>query len=176
MDMKKKVIIFWVIFVVCVIATVALWFAMNNSNPEFEEVTVTVESSKTEQIVNRKTGSRTNIYKVKVRYNGETHDLHNPHNSYQYPEGKSVKAYLSNGKLYANEEGVKTSTPIATIYFVFLFGSFGMLFVALTYTGKLRSRKEKQSRTIRKSHISFYVINVFIYIDFFFSIDKTIAI
>ena len=144
--MKKKVLIFWAIFVACLVITVVLWFAMNRSNPEFEEVKVTVVSSETEQIVNRKTGSRTNIYKVKVRYDGETHDLHNPHNTYMYPEGKSVTAYLANGKLYANEEGVKSSTPVATVYFIFLFGTFGMLFVALTYTGKLRSNEEQWRR------------------------------
>ena len=118
---------------------------MNNSNPEFEEVTVMVTSSRTEQIVNRKTGSRTNIYKVNVRYQGKEYELKNPHNTYMYPEGKEVKAYLANGKLYANEEGVKTSTPVAIVYYIFLFGSLGMLFVAPTYTSKYVKDKKEQT-------------------------------
>ena len=63
--MKKLVIILWIAFVVCVIATVGLWFAMNNSNPEFEEVKAIVTSSETKQVVNKKTGSRTNFYEEK---------------------------------------------------------------------------------------------------------------
>lgn len=146
--MKKQIIILWVVFVICLVTTVGLWFAMNNVNPEFEEVNVTVVSSETKQVVNRKTGSRTNFYEVKVRYEGEVYDLGNPHSAYEYPEGKMVKAYLSNGKLYANEEGVKTSTPIATVYFVFLFGTFGMLMFASIQTSKL-SQKNKEEKEVK---------------------------
>lgn len=144
--MKKKMIILWIIFVVCLITTICLWFAMNNAEPEFEEVTVTVLSSKTERVVNRKTGSSTNFYKIEVRYQGKTYDLENAHNTYMYPEGKEVKAYLSNNRLFANEEGVQTSTPVATVYFVFLFASFAMLFVAPTYTSKyIQSKKTEET-------------------------------
>lgn len=143
MNMKKKALILWGVFVLCLVATIALWFAMNNSELEFEEVKVIVESAKTEQIRNRKTGSTTTFYKIKVRYNGESYDLENAHNTYMYPEGKEVKAYLANNRLFANEEGVKTSTPIAIVYFVFLFGTFGMLIVASMYTSKLSSSKKE---------------------------------
>lgn len=144
MDIKKRVIILWVAFVVCVIATVTLWFAMNNVKSEYEEVKATVLSSEVEQVVNKKTGSRTNFYKVKVEYNGEKYDLDNVHSAYEYPEGKVVKAYLSNGKLYANVEGVQTDTPIAKVYFVFLFGSFIMLFVAAWQMSKLHQNKKEE--------------------------------
>ena len=146
--MKKQIIILWVVFVVCLVTTVGLWFAMNNVNPEFEEVKVTVVSSETKQVVNRKTGSRTNFYEVKVRYEGEVYDLGNPHSAYEYPEGKTVKAYLSNGKLYANEEGVKTATPVAKIYFGFLFATFGMLMFASMQTSKLsqKNKEEKEAK------------------------------
>lgn len=147
MNTKKKIILVWVALVACIVATVVLWFAMNGSDPEFEEVKATVISSETEQIVNRKTGSRTTIYKVKVRYEGEEYDLKNAHGTSMYPEGKVVTAYLANGKLYANEEGVKTSTPLATVYFIFLFGSFAMLFVAPTYTAKWRKQEKEEIST-----------------------------
>lgn len=143
--MKKKVIILWVVFAVCLIATVCLWFAMNNQNVEFEEVNVTVLSATTERVVNRKTGSSTNFYKVKVRYQGKEYDLENAHNTYMYQEGKEVKAYLSNNRLFANEEGVETSTPVATVYFIFLFASFAMLFVAPTYTAKYVQSKKTEA-------------------------------
>lgn len=139
--MKKRIIILWIVFAVCLVTTVVLWFAMNNSNPEYEEVKATVLSSKTEEVVNKKTGSRTTFYKVKVKYEGKEYDLENPHNVYMYPQGKSVTAYLSNDRLFANVEGVKTSTPVATVYFIFLFGSFAMLFVASIYTSKLNKKE-----------------------------------
>lgn len=140
--MKKLGIILWIAFVVCVIATVGLWFAVNNSNPEFEEVKAIVTSSETKQVVNKKTGSRTNFYEVKVRYDGKEYDLKNPHNTYMYPEGKTVTAYLANGNLYANEEGVKTSTPVAIVYYVCLFGSFGLLMAAAMVSSKNAQNKK----------------------------------
>ena len=142
---KTLVILSWCALVLCIVLAIIFWNLMNNSNPEFEEVTVMVTESKTEQIVNRKTGSRTTIYKVKVRFEGKEQELRNPHNTYMYPEGKEVTAYLANGKLYANKEGVKTSTPVATIYYVFLFASFGMLFVAPMCTSKYAREKKEQT-------------------------------
>ena len=58
-----------------------------------------------------------------------------------YPEGKTVTAYLANDKLYANEEGVKTATPVAIVYFVCLFGSFGLLMAAAMVTSKNAQNK-----------------------------------
>ncbi len=151
--MKKQIIILWGVFIACLVATVGLWFAMNNSNPEFEEVKATVVSAETTKVVNKKTGSTTNFYDIKVEYEGKTYDLGNAHSVYEYPKGKVVKAYLSNGKLYANEEGVKTSTPIATIYFVFLFGTFGMLIFASMQTSKIcqKNKEAKQEAKVVES-------------------------
>lgn len=142
--MKKKVMILWIVFAVCLALTVVLWFLMNGAEPEYEEVKVVVTSAKTEEIVNKKTGSRTKFYKIEVKYDGKTYDLENAHDTYTYPEGKTVTAYKSNDRLFANIEGVQTSTPIATVYFIFLFGSFIMLFVAATYTSKVSQDKKKK--------------------------------
>ena len=149
MSMKKKVLILWIIFVVCLISTIGLWFAMNNQNLEYEEVQVTVVSAKTERVKNKKTGSSTDFYKVEVRYNGKTYDLENAHNTYMYPEGKTVKSYLANDRLFADTDGVKTSTPVSTVYFIFLFGSFIMLFVAATYSGKLVDAKKASKEEVK---------------------------
>lgn len=146
--MKNKVMILWIVFAVCLVLTVVLWFLMNGAKPEYEEVKVIVTSAKTEEIVNKKNGSRRTFYKVEVRYDGKTYDLENAHNIYTYPEGKTVTAYKYNDRLFANTEGVQTSTPVATIYFVFLFGSFIMLMVAATYTSKVSQDKKKASNEI----------------------------
>lgn len=141
--LKRNSKLLWLAFFVCLITTILLWFCMNNSNPEYEEVTAVVLSSEKVEYVNRKTNTRTYKYEVKVRYDGKEYDLHNAHNAYSYVEGRSVKAYKANNKLYANIEGVKTSTPIATTYYVFLFGSFGLLILAPSYGAKVRQEKKK---------------------------------
>lgn len=139
--MKKKILAVWGIFVLCVAITVGLWFAMNKQEVSYQEVEVKVISSETKRVKNKKNGNTYDFYEVKVEYEGKEYELGNVHSAASYYKGKKVKAYLSNEKLYANIEGVKTSTPIATIYFIFLFGSFGMLFLAAMYTGKLSQKK-----------------------------------
>ena len=139
--MKKKVIVLWSIFVICVVGAVTFRFLLNQSEPEYKEVQVKVISATTKQVKNRKNGSTYNFYDVKVEYEGKTYDLKNAHSTSQYTRGRQVKAYLAGGKIFADIDGVKTSTPVGKIYFVFLFGSIIMLFVASVYTSKL-SKKE----------------------------------
>lgn len=140
MNIKKRVIILWILFVGCVIATVALWFAMNDAKPQYEEVEATVLNAKVEQVVNKKTRAKTNFYKVEVEYNGQNYELGNAHSTSAYPKGKKIKAYLFQEKLYANVEGVQTATLVAKVYFVFLFGSFILLYITTVQTSKLRKK------------------------------------
>lgn len=139
--MKTKAVVLWALFVVCAIAAVVLNRSMMNSEVEYEEVQVTVLSAESVEHVNRKTGSRTTTYEIKVRYDDKIYDLENAHNTYMYRSGSAVTAYLANGHLYANVEGVRTSTPLAKVYFGCLFGSVALLCGALTYTGKARKAK-----------------------------------
>lgn len=133
--LKRKMGLGWLIFVIALVATVFLWFQMNNAEFSYEEVNVKVLSARTKEVINKKTGSRTNFYDVKVEYKGKEYSLENAHNTYSYPQGKTVKAYLANNRLFADTDGVKTSTPIATLYFIFLFGTFGLLFLAGKFMG-----------------------------------------
>lgn len=142
--MKRIRLLLWAAFLICLVTTVVLWFLVNKSNPEYEEVEAIVSSSETTEIVNRKNGTRTYKYEVKVRYDGHIYDLGNVHNSYSYLEGKTITAYLANGKLYANKEGVKTSTPLANAYFVFLIGSIGLLIIAPSYSAKIKQYKNEK--------------------------------
>ena len=68
--MKKQIFILWGTFLICFITTVTLWFAVNKSNPKYEEVQVKVLSSETKQVINRSTGTRYTTYNVTVDYNG----------------------------------------------------------------------------------------------------------
>ena len=142
--MNKKIAMMWIITVVCLILTVVLWFLVNKAEVSYEEVTAIVTSTSTKQVVNKKTGSRINFYEVKVMYAGKEYDLENVHGLAGYYEGKSVKALLSNNKLYANVEGIKSTSPVAIVYFVFLFGTFGMLILSATYTSKMKAKKKEE--------------------------------
>ena len=138
--MKNKVAIMWIITVVCLILTIVFWFLMNKVEVHYEEVTAIVTDTYSKAIVNKNTGSRTTFYEVKVKYEGKEYELQNVHGLSGYSKGKSVKALLSNEKLYANVEGIKSTSPVAIVYFIFLFGTFGMLILSSTYMSKLKNR------------------------------------
>ena len=127
---KSKVILMGVGFFVCLVLTFVFRYLMDHQNLEFEEVQVRVVSADSERVKVKTRYSSSNItnYIVKVRYEGETYELENVHGLSGYREGATVKAYLANGKLYANVEGVNTSTPVAYGYFGFLIASFILFF------------------------------------------------
>lgn len=147
--MKRKITCMWLLTALCLVITVILWFAMDRSNPEYEEVKARVVSTGSRSLVNKKTGSRTTLYVVTVEYEGKEQELGNVHGLAGYMEGATVTAYLSEGKLYANPEGVKTSTPLSKVYFAFLFGTFGMLGLTLYVMNREQEarKKEKEDRT-----------------------------
>lgn len=142
--MKKKIAFMWIITVICLILTIVFWFLMNKTEVKYEEVTATVTSTYSKEVVNRKTKNRTTFYEVKVEYNGKEYELQNVHGLSGYYKGKSVTALLSNNKLYANVEGIKSTSPVAITYFVFLFGTFGMLILSATYMSKVKVRKKAE--------------------------------
>ncbi|MCI8290846.1 MAG: penicillin-binding protein [Clostridia bacterium] len=141
--MKNKVALMWIITAVCLVLTIVFWFLMNKNEVKYEEVTATVLSTSTKEIVNKNTKNRTTFYEVKVKYNGEEYELQNVHGLSGYYKGKSVTALLSNDKLYANVEGIKSTSPVAIVYFVFLFGTFGMIMLSATYMSKVKAKKQE---------------------------------
>lgn len=141
---RKLVILMGVGFVVCLVLTIVFRILMDNQDLEYEEVEVQVVSTDTDtvRVKTRYSSTTTTKYIVEVRYEGKTYDLENVHSLSGYWEGKTVKAYLSRGKLYANIEGVNTSTPVAYAYFVFLFASFILFMVFICNTPHLFKKKE----------------------------------
>lgn len=134
--MKRNAIISIIVMLLCIIATVGLRIAVDRAATDYSEVKVTVVSSETKQ--EKVLGKRQTVYEVIVRYEGKKYELKNAHGTAAYRPGREVTAFLSNGKLYANIEGVKTSTPLAMVYFGFLFASFAMIIVTITMIGKAR--------------------------------------
>lgn len=143
----KKVWALGIITVIFIVATVLLRGPMANADVEYEEVKVTVVSSETKQTTVKTGYSRSTMteYEIKVLYMGKEYDLKNAHNSYSYREGSTVTAYLSNGRMYANVEGVQTSTPVATAYFVALIGSF-VMFLIFTCTWANEAQRRRRER------------------------------
>ena len=107
------------------------------SSFEYTEVKATVVSS--DNIVRKVLGKRQTQYEVVVEYEGQEYKLKNTHSSAAYIPGKEVTALLHDGKLYANIEGITSTTPVAMVYFVFLFGSFAMVCVSVTLISKART-------------------------------------
>lgn len=142
--MKNKVLILWGLSILCICVTVFLWFKVNKSNPTYEEVKVTVLSSETKQVKNKKTHSTYTSYEIKVRYEGKEYDLENAHNSYSYLKGKEVTAYYANGKVFANIEGVKNDSIYGKAYFVFLIGSIILFFYSLMESAKVSQKKREE--------------------------------
>ena len=138
--MKKKAMLMWILFVVCVIATVGLRYIFDRQNVEFEEVTVTVLDAEQKELINRKTHSTYTFNEITVEYEGEEYELKNARSVYEYPIGKDVTAYLAHGKLYANVEGVESSTPLFYAYFAFLVASFVTLGLAINESVQSRRR------------------------------------
>lgn len=138
--MKRKVMLMWILFVVCVITTLVLRYFLERQDVEFEEVTVTVLSAEKKELENRKTNTTLTINDVKVEYEGEEYALKNAYDVYMYPTGKEVTAYLSHGKLYANIAGVESSTLLYYVYLAFLIASFIMFGVAINESIQARRR------------------------------------
>ena len=138
--MKRKVMLMWILFVVCVITTLVLRYFLERQDVEFEEVTVSVVSAEKKELENRKTNTTLTINDVKVEYEGEEYALKNAYDVYMYPTGKEVTAYLSHGKLYANIAGVESSTLLYYVYLAFLIASFIMFGVAINDSIQARRR------------------------------------
>ena len=138
----KKVYISGIITILCIVATVLLRILMDNTDVEYTEVQAEVVSVATKETSIRVNYSRntTTKYEVIVSYMGENYELQNVYGAYPYSEGRSTTAYLSNGKLYANVEGVQTSTSAAYAYFAALFISFGMFGLTLYLWQKERNQ------------------------------------
>lgn len=138
--MKKKAVISSIITAVCIAAAVILWFAVNNVGVEYTQVKASVVSS--EERVRRVYGKTQRYYEVVVEYEGREYDLQNVYSSSSYIPGWETTVYLHDNKLYANVAGITSTTPVATVYFVFLFASVGMLVVTGTLFSKARQEKQ----------------------------------
>lgn len=140
----KKVWICLGLMVVCIIAAVFLRKAADNTELDYQEVKARVISSKSSQKsvrINGRTTTQT-TYDIVVRYAGKDYDLKNAHNTYSYREGADVTVYFSHGKMYADLDGVRNSTPAGIAYLVAVGGAFVMFIVAMVLLTKVGNKKQ----------------------------------
>lgn len=56
---------------------------------------------------------------VKVYYEGEEYEFHNAARGQIFYEGQCIQAYLSEGTMYADEAGIRSTSAEGKLYFVF---------------------------------------------------------
>lgn len=141
----KKVYACGIVTVLCIVAAVLLYAPMRNTEVDYSEVKVQVVSSEEKETTIKTGSSRSTMttYDIVVSYMGENYALKNAHDSYSYRPGATVTAYLSNGKMYANVEGVRNSSPVSIAYFTALIGSFVMFFVTICLWANAAQRKRR---------------------------------
>ncbi len=139
----KKVWMCGTLTVLCIIAAVFLRKDMADADLDYSKVQVRVISSESTQrrVRTKYSTSHVTSYDVRVSYQGEEYDLKNCHDSYSYREGQNVTAYLYKGKLYANEEGVRSASVAGIAYFVALFASIGLFVLTLVLLSKAKKKQ-----------------------------------
>lgn len=142
----KKVCACLVLMVLCIIAAVLLRKPMDEAEADYTVVKARVVSSeeKTKRVKSGGTSSNITTYEVIVRYDGQEYELKNAHNAYSYRTGAETEAYLYNGKLYANIEGVKSATPAGKAYFAALIGAFGSFILSMLFLAKSGKKKGEE--------------------------------
>ncbi len=126
---KKRIVMIGSIiaFVICLTATIILNRRMAGQDIDESEIeNVECRVTRVESHSVRVNGQKITNYEYYGSYLGKEYKIHNVIEKYKFKEGSMAKVLLYKGKLYANMEGIKTSTGLATVYFVFLFGTVGV--------------------------------------------------
>ena len=142
---KKLSIISGVLLGVFFVMAVAFYVLNNNEHLSYEVVEVNVISAHSANPL-----SKTDSDRVVVEYNGKNYEVENLRTNetlkyHTYISSKNpAKAYFSNGKIYANIEGIRSTTVIGTIYFVFFFGTLILIFTTAMLVGCVIEAKKRE--------------------------------
>ena len=128
-EKKNWKILFWVslaVFLIGLAGTIYLNPKLKDQSVEgIRQVKVTITDVDTTTV---KSGtSRTSFYKVTVQYEGKNYKLKGAASG-NYREGSTITAYLYEGKIYVDENAVKSGTMIGILYYCFLIPTFVLLF------------------------------------------------
>ena len=142
---KKLSIISGVLLVVFFVMAVAFYVLSDNQHLSYKVVQVNVISVHSANPL-----SKIDRDRVVVEYNGNNYEVENlrTNETLKYHTYLSTKnpanAYFSKGKIYANIEGIRTTTVIGTIYFVFLFGTLILIFTTAVLVGCVVEAKKRE--------------------------------
>ncbi|MBE6159872.1 MAG: hypothetical protein E7157_02370 [Lactobacillales bacterium] len=140
---KRIFIITLILCVFSLLSTIVLYMIINNTKVNYKKIECIVSNVTIKRNYGKTNRGNRYDYIVTVLYNNKKYKLNNVYDSNinKYDEGVLVKAYLSKDQLYANEEGVKTSSSISNLYFVFLFVTIGMFIVCLVIGTNYKKEK-----------------------------------
>lgn len=140
---NNKLIIILVLFILSLLTTIVLYGKMDNAKFDYEKVKCVVTNVTKKRIYRNRNKTGRYRYIITVAYKEKEYKLKNTYDSsiFQYQKGALVDVYLSNGNLYANEAGVRTSTPVAILYFIFLFATMGIFFIFVVTWDRYRKAK-----------------------------------
>lgn len=147
----KKVLALGILTIIFIVGTVYFRIEMDNAELDYTEVQAIVVSSETvtKTVRSRYSTSTIKEYEIVVRYEGKDYDLINAHDSYSYREGSIVKVLMANNKMYANEEGIRTTSYVGTAYFVGLIGSFILFMVTLCVWAQVAQNRKRAKKAAK---------------------------
>ncbi|MBE5922904.1 MAG: hypothetical protein E7271_00360 [Lachnospiraceae bacterium] len=133
---KKLSIVSGILLAVFLLMAVVFYVLSYNQHLSYKVVQVNVISV---DIANPL--SKIDKDKVVVEYNGKNYEVENlmtnetlKYHTYLNSQ-KPADAYFANGRIFANVDGIRTTTVIGMIYFVFLFGTLILIFTTAILIG-----------------------------------------
>lgn len=156
---KKDKIIVIVMGIISVLLFTTSFFFINffeerakSQDYDYETVTCTVVDGY------ERYGTRA-TRKIFVKYNGEKYELENPDALYNYYIGKSIEAYLYNGKLYADADKIyfdsKDGKIMGAFMIIRVFSGI-MAVVGVPAYIMASSRNTKKKKNTKPKNESFY--------------------
>lgn len=142
---KKLSIVSVVLLAVFFLMTVAFYVLSHNQHLSYKVVQVNVISVDIKNPLNK-----IDKDKVVVEYNGKSYEVENlmtnetlKYHTYLSSQ-KPACAYFANGRIFANVDGIRSTSMIGMIYFVFLFGTLILIFTTAILIGCIVEAKKRE--------------------------------
>lgn len=142
---KKLSIVSVILLAVFFLMTVAFYVLSHNQHLSYKVVQVNVISVDIKNPLNK-----IDKDKVVVEYNGKSYEVENlmtnetlKYHTYLSSQ-KPADAYFANGRIFANVDGIRSTSMIGMIYFVFLFGTLILIFTTAILIGCVVEAKKRE--------------------------------
>ena len=142
---KKFSIVSAILLAVFFLMTVVFYVLSHNQLLSYKVVQVNVISVDIENPLNK-----IDKDKVVVEYNGKNYEVENlmtnetlKYHTYLSSQ-KPADAYFANGRIFANIDGIRSTSMIGMIYFVFLFGTLILILTTAVLIGCVVEAKKRE--------------------------------